>query len=292
MTKNALLPDNYPVPSLSQIKKIVKSALKEDIGRGDITSRTIVPASLNYNARLIAKESGIVAGLAVAALCFEIVDPDIQLNSKYRDGDRLEKGEDIATISGPARGILSAERTALNFLQRMSGIATRTRQFVDKIKDFNTVILDTRKTAPGLRPLDKWAVVLGGGQNHRFGLFDMVMIKENHIAVAGGITPAVEKIRKKHGRKFKIVVEVKNLTELEEAVFLRVDRILLDNMSTPDLKKAVQFTKRQIPLEASGNVTLETITDIAETGVDYISIGAITHSIKAMDISLLLMGTI
>ena len=292
MTKDAIVLNSFPEPSFSQIKKIVKSALKEDIGRGDITSRAIVPADLNYNARLVAKESGIVAGLTVARLCFELVDPDIQLKSKYRDGDRLEKGEDIATISGPARGILSAERTALNFLQRMSGIATRTHQFVDKIKDFNTVILDTRKTAPGLRPLDKWAVGLGGGQNHRFGLFDMVMIKENHIAVAGGITPAVEKIRKKHAAKFKIVVEVKNLTELEEAVSLRVDRILLDNMSIPDLKKAVQFTRKRIPLEASGNVTLETVTAIAETGVDYISIGAITHSIKAMDISLLLMGTI
>jgi nicotinate-nucleotide pyrophosphorylase (carboxylating) len=279
-------------PSGIYLKKIIKTALKEDIGRGDITSRAIVPANLYYTARLVAKEKGIIAGLAVASLCFELLDSKISLEFSYLDGDRIDKNAIVGTIKGPARTILASERTALNFLQRMSGIATYTGQFVEAVKDFGTIILDTRKTVPGLRLLDKWAVQLGGGQNHRHGLYDMVMVKENHIAVAGGITPAVEKVRKKYRNKFRIVVEVKNLTELEEAILLNVDRILLDNMKLSDLQKAVQFTAKRIPLEASGNVTLDNASDIAQTGVDYISIGAITHSIKALDISLLLMGTI
>jgi nicotinate-nucleotide pyrophosphorylase (carboxylating) len=279
-------------PSGNELKKIVRAALKEDIGGGDITSRAIVPANLNYTARLVAKQSGIIAGLDVAIACFEQFDSNMQFDMHYLDGDRIDKDAVIGTISGSARGILAAERTALNFLQRMSGIATYTCQFVDAVKNSRTVILDTRKTAPGLRRLDKWAVELGGGQNHRFGLYDMVMIKENHIAVAGGISPAVAKVRKKYRDKFQIVVEVKDLSELEEAIQLKVDRILLDNMSLANLRKAVQFTANRIPLEASGNVSLENAADIAKTGIDFISIGAITHSIKALDISLLLMGTI
>jgi nicotinate-nucleotide pyrophosphorylase (carboxylating) len=279
-------------PSKVYLKKIIKTALKEDIGRGDITSKAIVPANLNYTARLVAKENGIIAGLEVATICFELLDSKIRLEMSYQDGDRIERGAVIGTISGSARAILAAERTALNFLQRMSGIATHTRQFVDAVKNFGTIILDTRKTVPGLRLLDKWAVELGGGHNHRFGLHDMVMIKENHIAVAGGISPAIEKVRNEYHGKYRIVVEVKDLTELEEAILLRADQILLDNMKLADLQRAVQFTAKRIPLEASGNVTLDNASDIAETGVDYISIGAITHSIKALDISLLLMGTI
>jgi nicotinate-nucleotide pyrophosphorylase (carboxylating) len=291
---NAVKSTEYPSggPSSIYLKKIIKTALKEDIGKGDITSKAIVPPNLGYTARLVAKENGIIAGLRVASLCFELLDSKISLELSYLDGDRIDKNTVIGTIKGPARTILAAERTALNFLQRMSGIATYTRQFVERVKEFGTIILDTRKTAPGLRLLDKWAVELGGGQNHRHGLYDMVMVKENHIAVAGGITPAVEKVRRKYRDKFRIVVEVKNLIELEEAILLKVDRILLDNMKPPDLQKAVEFTANRIPLEASGNVTLDNASDIAQTGVDYISIGAITHSIKALDISLLLMGTI
>ncbi|RQW06412.1 MAG: carboxylating nicotinate-nucleotide diphosphorylase [Calditrichaeota bacterium] len=274
-----------------KIQKIVRAALQEDIGPGDLTTDSIVPADLKLEGEFIAKESGIIAGLEIAGLCFRELDDTIQFLSGIQDGEAVSAGQVFAGISGSARAILSAERTALNFLQRMSGIATATSHFVEAVRGTNAVILDTRKTVPGLRILDKWAVLIGGGQNHRTGLYDMVLIKDNHITAAGGITEAVRRARHKTGKNPLIEVEVKNLTELQEALDLKVDRILLDNMSITDMKKAVEITGGQIPLEASGNVTLETVKEIAVTGVDYISAGALTHSVKALDISLLLPGT-
>jgi nicotinate-nucleotide pyrophosphorylase (carboxylating) len=210
----------------------------------------------------------------------------VLLSALSGDGEPLTAGQVFATVSGPGRALLSAERVALNCLQRMSGIAALTRQFVDAVQGTRAVILDTRKTAPGLRVLDKWAVRLGGGQNHRHGLFDMVLIKDNHIAAVGGLSEAVRRVRAADAQKLAIEVEVRNLAELREALDLRVDRIMLDNMSLEDLCDAVQVTAGRTPLEASGNVTLANVAEIAATGVDFISVGALTHSAPALDISL------
>jgi nicotinate-nucleotide pyrophosphorylase (carboxylating) len=206
-----------------------------------------------------------------------------------QDGQHIRPGLVLARVSGPARSILTAERTALNFLQRMSGIATLTQRYVAAVQDTAAVILDTRKTAPGLRLLDKWAVRLGGGQNHRLGLYDMVLIKDNHIVAAGGITAAVTRVRARLqglGSGMEIEVEVKDLVELEEALGLGLDRIMLDNMTLQEMRQAVEMTDRRVPLEASGGVDLDTVRGIAETGVDYISVGALTHSASALDVSL------
>ena len=270
-----------------QIKQIIQRALEEDIGDGDVTSLSILPPDLLYTGRFIAKASGVVAGLTVAQLTFACVDERIQFTPVVRDGDWLEPKQVLATVHGPGRTLLSAERVALNFLQRMSGIATMTHRFVTAVQGEAT-ILDTRKTAPGLRLLDKLAVRLGGGQNHRFGLYDMVLIKENHITAAGSIREAVARVRAQDSRQRPIEVEVKNLTELEEALSLNVDRIMLDNMSVEQMQQAVTITNGRVPLEASGNVSLATVATIAATGVDYISSGMLTHSVKAMDISFLL----
>ncbi|KAA3660755.1 MAG: carboxylating nicotinate-nucleotide diphosphorylase, partial [Chloroflexi bacterium] len=215
------------------------------------------------------------------------LDKTVQLTPHVADGDAVEKGQLVATISGPAQSILSGERVALNFLQRMSGIATMTRQFMDAVAGTKAVVLDTRKTVPGLRATDKMAVTLGGGQNHRHGLYDMALIKENHIVAAGGITPAVNRV-KEYAPDVPVEVEITNLTEFEEALTLPVDRIMLDNMSLDEMRMAVEMGNGRIPLEASGNVSLQTVRAIAKTGVDYISSGALTHSVVALDISLLL----
>lgn len=260
-------------------------ALAEDVGPGDVTSQATLPADLWYNGRFLAKAPGIIAGLDVVAQVFAAVDPAIRLTPLVADGNRIERGTVIATVQGPARSLLTAERTALNFLQRMSGIATLTRRFVDAVQGTNAIILDTRKTAPGLRAIDKWAVRLGGGQNHRYGLYDMVLIKDNHIAAVGGISEAVARARTAV-QGLPIEVEVKNLDELEEALALNVDRIMLDNMSLAEMREAVERVNGRCPLEASGNVSLETVAAIAATGVDYISSGALTHSVTALDISL------
>ncbi|MGQ9516252.1 MAG: carboxylating nicotinate-nucleotide diphosphorylase [Anaerolineae bacterium] len=276
-------------PEISEeIRRIIQRALEEDLGPGDVTSRWILPEELVLEGKIIAKADGVVAGLTVAGVVFAMVDDRVDFLPLCLDGQAVPAGTVIAEVKGPGIAILSAERTALNFLQRMSGIATATRRYVDAVAGTRAVILDTRKTAPGLRVLDKWAVWLGGGQNHRFGLFDMVLIKDNHIAAAGGITRAVERVRQHNRAGLPVEVEVKTLEELEEALAIRppLDRIMLDNMDMEAMRRAVQMTAGRVPLEASGGVSLETVRQIAETGVDYISVGALTHSVKALDISL------
>jgi nicotinate-nucleotide pyrophosphorylase (carboxylating) len=277
-----------------QIKAIVQRALAEDVGSGDVTSQWILPPEMRVRGCFLAKAQGVLAGLEVVRQVFQQVDERIVFQAPMKDGDAISKGDIVATVEGPAAGILTAERTALNFLQRMSGIATLTRCYVEAVIGTKAVILDTRKTAPGLRLLDKRAVRLGGGQNHRLGLYDMVLIKDNHIAVAGGITQAVERVRRGNRPGLRperveglaVEVEVKSLAELEEALALNVDRIMLDNMDLNEMRRAVEVTAGRVPLEASGNVTLENVVAIAATGVDYISVGALTHSVKALDISL------
>ena len=271
-----------------EILQIIRRALDEDIGPGDVTSQWTLPAELELEGKLLAKADGVVAGLAVAAAVFHLVDERVRFISLCQDGQRVRAGDVLAVVQGPARAVLGAERTALNFLQRMSGIATATRRYVDAVAGTRAVILDTRKTAPGLRVLDKWAVRLGGGQNHRFGLFDMVLIKDNHIAAAGGITQAVARVRAHNQAGLPVEVEVKSLAELEEALAIQppLDRIMLDNMDLETMRRAVEMTAGRVPLEASGGVSLERVRAIAETGVDYISVGALTHSVTALDISL------
>ena len=276
---------------LEQVKPIVQHALDEDIGDGDVTTLCTIPEDATLEGRFIAKAAGIIAGLEVARLTFALLDERIQLEFFVHDGDPVSTGQVFGRINGPTRALLTGERTALNFLQRMSGIATLTRQYVEAVKPHQAIILDTRKTAPGLRLLDKWAVKLGGGENHRGGLFDMVLIKNNHITAVGSITAAINRVRGCDDRHRPIEVEVRTLDELREALALRPDRILLDNMSLAQMRQAVQLAGERVPrvlLEASGNVTLETVNAIAATGVDYISSGALTHSVKALDISLTL----
>ena len=274
-------------PDLNQIRDVISQALAEDIGSGDVTSESTISADQILEGRLISKADGIVAGLQVVRETYKILNPDIEIHFSVEDGGSVQKGTEIARIQGQGRALLSGERVALNFLQRMSGIATQTRQLVEQIKHTKAKVLDTRKTVPGLRRFDKWAVQLGGGMNHRFGLFDMVMIKDNHISAAGGILQAVEMVRRMDKQHRAIEVEVKNLQELEEVIELNVDRVLLDNMNVEMMQQAVSITKGRVPLEASGNINLNTIKEIAETGVDFISVGSVTHSVEALDISFL-----
>ncbi len=271
---------------LAEVEPIVRRALREDIGDGDVTTRCTVPARAPLTGRFIAKEAGVVAGLEVARLTFALLDESVSFVPHLADGDAVAAGQVMATVSGPGRALLGGERVALNFLQRMSGIASLAYKFVTAVQGTQAVILDTRKTAPGLRPLDKWAVRLGGAQNHRSGLYDMVLIKDNHIAAVGGITQAVKRVRARDKRKRAVEVEVKNLAELQETLELKVDRVMLDNMSLDQMREAVRLTGGRVPLEASGNVTLENVAAVAATGVDYISVGALTHSVQALDISL------
>ena len=273
---------------LTKVKPIIQAALTEDIGDGDVTTDCIVPPELELNGQIIAKAEGIVAGLALVRLTFLLLDEQIQFTAQVLDGDPVRPGQEIATVTGSGRALLTGERVALNLIQRLSGIATLTRQFVEAVQHTSAVILDTRKTAPGLRLLDKWAVQLGGGQNHRFGLYDMVLIKENHIAAAGSISEAVKRVRTNDQRGRAIEVEVKSLVELQETLELAVDRILLDNMSLDQMREAVHLANGHPPLEASGNITLENIAAVAATGVDYISVGQLTHSVRALDVSFLL----
>lgn len=275
---------------LENLHAIIHRALEEDIGSGDITTLSTIPPKSVLKGTFIAKESGVIAGLEVVRETLQYLDRQVSFSPKVVDGKHVAKGTILANVRGKGRVLLTAERTALNFLQRMSGIATLTRAYADAVKGTDTVILDTRKTSPGNRFLDKQAVLLGGGANHRFGLFDMVLIKDNHIAAAGGITQAVAQVWATDTMKRLIEVEVKNLEELREAISLKVDRILLDNMNIKTLSEAVCFTAGRIPLEASGNVTLKNVAAIAATGVDMISVGALTHSVKAMDISFLIQS--
>lgn len=271
-----------------EIQRCILQALQEDLGDGDVTTLCTIPPEASQEGTFIAKEAGVVAGLDVVRSTFRALDDTVQVHYLIADGGWVEPGTHIATVTGPVQAILSGERVALNFLQRMSGIATTTRRFVEAVHTTSAVILDTRKTAPGLRILDKLAVVIGGGQNHRIGLYDMVLIKDNHIAAVGTITETVKRVRETDTRRRQIEVEVKDLGELQETLVLNVDRILLDNMTLEQMREAVQITQGRVPLEASGNVSLQTVADIAATGVDYISVGSLTHSVRALDISLLL----
>jgi nicotinate-nucleotide pyrophosphorylase (carboxylating) len=273
---------------LKSLHIIIHRALEEDLGDGDITTLSTVPARSVLKGTFIAKESGIIAGLEVVHETLKYLDPRIKFTAHVSDGERIAQGTVLATVHGNGRAMLVAERTALNFFQRMSGIATATRSYVDAVRSTKAIIVDTRKTAPGLRLLDKMAVRIGGGQNHRFGLYDMALIKENHIAAAGGITQAVARVRAMDKKKRPIEVEVRNQDELSEALKLNVDRILLDNMTLDRLHDAVWLTKGRTKLEASGNVSLESVHAIAATGVDIISVGKLTHSVRALDISFLI----
>ncbi len=269
-----------------EIDRIISFSLREDIGSGDITTNSIVTRDKKSCASFYVKEPGIVAGLTIAKSVFKKLDNSINWKNFVKDGDRVAAGTKIASISGSLRAILTGERTALNFLQHLSGVATATSHFAKCTNSTNAQILDTRKTVPGLRLLDKYAVLTGGGKNHRFGLYDMVLIKDNHIKIAGSIAAAVDPIRKKLRKKFMIEVEATNLEEVHEALNSKVDIIMLDNMPVDLMKEAVTIAGGKAKIEASGNVTLENIREIAETGVDYISAGALTHSVKALDINM------
>lgn len=269
----------------SEITASIRRALEEDIGPGDVTTNSIVPLDATMRGQIIAKQSGIIAGLDVAEACFRLVDSGVAFTANAGEGERVGDRQLSATIFGPARAVLTAERTALNFLGRMSGIATLTRQFVDAVAGTQAIMLDTRKTAPGLRATDKLAVVRGGGQNHRMGLYDMILIKDNHIDFAGGLEEAVRRA-KASANGVQVEVEARSVEDVKLALRLDVDRILLDNMSIEMMSEAVQITNGRAKLEASGNVTLESVRKIAETGVDYISSGALTHSVTAFDVSM------
>lgn len=268
-----------------EIMSSIERALAEDIGSGDATTNSIVPEAGHLKGVIIAKESGVVAGLPVAQSVFRLLDERVDFAGKVKDGEQISNGQIVAEIEGPARAILTGERTALNFLGRMSGIATRTHEFVEAVSGTKARILDTRKTAPNLRAADKLAVHLGGGQNHRIGLYDMIMIKDNHIDFAGSITEAVRRARN-HPGNLEIEVEARTLADVAECLDLGVAWIMLDNMSLSNIREAVELVDGRAKLEASGNVNLETVRQIAETGVDFISVGALTHSPKVFDLSL------
>lgn len=258
----------------------------EAASQHDVTSVATIPAESHLEGRLVAKESGIIAGLPLARALFRLVDADLSVTASVEEGEHVEAGQTVATVSGPGRALLTAERPALNFVGRLSGIATLTRRFVDAVAHTDADILDTRKTLPGHRRPDKYAVRQGGGRNHRMGLYDMVLVKDNHIDGAGGISEAVVRARERHGEQYPIEVEVKTLAELDEALGVDPDIILLDNMGLDLLRQAVERTDGAVRLEASGGVTLDTVQAVAETGVDRISVGALTHSASTLDVSI------
>lgn len=270
---------------LEAAEPLIRLALREDIGSGDVTTEATIPSGARGRGEIIAKARGIVCGLPVAAAAFRAVNEEISLIPRVRDGEPVQPGDVVAEVEGPLRGILAAERTALNFLSRLSGIATLTARFVEAVAPYRAVILDTRKTTPGWRVLEKYAVRCGGGRNHRMGLYDMVLIKDNHVKACGSIAEAVRRVRAA-GVTVPIEVEVQSLAELKETLELGVDRVLLDNFSVEEIAEAVRITAGRVPLEASGGVTLENAAVIAATGVDYISVGALTHSAPALDLSL------
>jgi nicotinate-nucleotide pyrophosphorylase (carboxylating) len=268
---------------------LIDLALAEDRGAGDWTSRWTVPARTQVRARIVAKTEGVISGVSPAAAVFLRLDPRVEYETHIGDGGAVHPGDVVCQIEGPGRAVLTGERVALNFLQRLSGIATQTRRFVDEVAGTGARILDTRKTTPAWRTLEKAAVRAGGGENHRSGLYDAILIKDNHLAIAGSVREAVARVRDQNNRGLPIIVEVHDTDELDEAIAARVDRILLDNMTVDAMKEAVQRTRRrrEAPtLEASGNMTLERVRSVAETGVDFISVGALTHSAPALDLSL------
>ena len=275
-----------PLPAI-MVEPLVRAALLEDLGRaGDLTSDAIAPADLVTTAALVARQAGVVAGLDLVALAFRLLDQSIEIDRERGDGDEVAPGDTIAVIRGSARAILSAERTALNFLCRLSGIASATAALVAAVRGEKARIVCTRKTTPLLRTIEKYAVRAGGGANHRFGLDDAVLIKDNHVAIAGSVAEAIRRVRSHVGHLVKIEVEVDTLAQLDEALAAGADAILLDNMSLEDLRLARSMVGDHIVLEASGGVTLETVRAIAETGVDLISVGALTHSARAVDLSM------
>jgi nicotinate-nucleotide pyrophosphorylase (carboxylating) len=275
-----------PLPQI-MLEPLVRAALLEDLGRaGDITTDAIVPADFTARVALASRQSGVVAGLGLALLAFRLVEPRIEVAIERPDGSHLAPGDIIATLSGPARGLLTAERVALNFLGHLSGIASATATIVEAVRGSKASICCTRKTMPGLRSVQKYAVRVGGGSNHRFGLDDAVLIKDNHVAIAGGIRPAVERGRAQTGHMVKIEVEVDTLAQLEEALALGVDAVLLDNMDPQTLRRAVAMVNGHAITEASGRITPQTAPEVAATGVDLISIGWLTHSATVLDIGL------
>ncbi|WP_059048724.1 carboxylating nicotinate-nucleotide diphosphorylase [Paenibacillus senegalimassiliensis] len=272
-----------------EITRYIRGWLQEDVGSGDVTTAVTIPQGHESKAIIHAKQGGVIAGMPVAQMVFEIVDPSLRFTPLVQDGQRVEKGAVIAEVEGSTHRILTGERLALNLLQRMSGIATRTRTFVEALGGLPTRLVDTRKTTPGHRMLEKYAVRTGGGANHRFGLYDAVMIKDNHIKGAGGIAQAVSRARAAIPHTMTIEVETENLEQVDEALQAGADIIMLDNMAPVLMKEAVQRIKQAAPhviVEASGNVSLETIRDIAESGVDVISVGRLTYSFESLDISL------
>jgi nicotinate-nucleotide pyrophosphorylase (carboxylating) len=272
------------------IDRFIINSLAEDVGDGDHTSLATIPACTTGKAKLLVKDEGILAGIELAAEIFHIVDAGLQLTVYLHDGAKIMPGEVAFEVAGDVQSILKAERLVLNCMQRMSGIATKTRQITELLRGTNTKVLDTRKTTPGLRYLEKWAVRIGGGVNHRFGLYDMILIKDNHVDYAGGIRNAIESTHQyleKENKKLQIEIEVRNFDELDQVMQVGgVNRILLDNFNTYDLKDAVNRIAGRFITEASGGITIDNIRDYAACGVDYISVGALTHSVKSLDLSL------
>lgn len=269
-----------------EINAVIEAALKEDMPRGDITSETIIPAHSVSEAVIVAKENGVLAGIDAARLVFHKIDPSVVFKKNMNDGRVFKKGERIATLKGRSVSLLKGERTALNIIQRMSGIATATRQFVQALKGTRTKILDTRKTAPGLRILEKYAVRMGGGMNHRFSLSEMVLIKDNHLRLVGSVSEAVKRAKQGVKPGVKVEVEATSLEQAKEALRSGADMIMLDNMPPKKMKEVVAWVKGRVPIEASGKVTLRKAREIALTGVDFVSVGSLTHSYKSVDISM------
>lgn len=272
------------------VDQFIINALNEDVGDGDHTSLATIPADTIGKAKLLVKDNGVLAGVELAAEIFRIVDADLKMTTYIKDGAEIKYGDIAFEVEGNAQSILKAERLVLNCMQHMSGIATKTNEIVDILKGYNTQILDTRKTTPGLRYLEKWAVRIGGGVNHRFGLYDMILIKDNHVDYAGGISEAIEGARNylaANNKKLAIEIEVRNIEELKEVVHTGgVNRILLDNFNFSDLRAAVNMIEGRFITEASGGITIDNVREYAACGVDYISVGALTHSVKSLDLSL------
>jgi nicotinate-nucleotide pyrophosphorylase (carboxylating) len=272
--------------NIGMVDEIISKALSEDIGTGDITTASTIPKDQKISGKFIAKEAGVICGLEVVKKVFEKIDREIIMIPHVTDGERVNKGDLIAEIKGPAVGVLTGERVALNFLQRLSGISTKTAQLLEEVKGTKAKITDTRKTTPGLRVLEKYAVRVGGGVNHRFNLSDGILIKDNHIKAAGSITNAIAAARKNAPHTLKIEVEVESMEQIEEALEAGADIIMLDNMGMEEMKKAVARINGRALVEASGNMGEKDLREVADTGVDLISVGALTHTVKAMDISL------
>ena len=269
-----------------QIEQLIRCALEEDIGAGDITTLSTVPSEARGKGLFRAKRDSVVAGLILIEKIFSFLDDDVEVRRLCRDGDQVVRGTVVAEAEGPVRTLLMGERTALNFLQRLSGTATLTRRYVDAVKDFPCKVIDTRKTTPGFRTLEKYAVRMGGGTNHRFGLYDAALVKDNHIAAAGSIAGAVQQVRRQAPFMAKVEVECADLGQVREALEAGADVIMLDNMNTKEMAEAVRLINKRAWVEASGGITIESLRSVAETGVDFISVGALTHSAPAVDFNM------